>query len=382
MTQQVKNNAKLFDPALMIQAGINPKTGLPYKFGDVSKASSLLKESYVKNFRIKDEQDAINTFVWYNLPQGLNQRLIERILYYRGQGMFFYMKETEQFYFLPYALQSPDNGPGIDVYGRYRGCTPLPFNGSTSTGGDGTSKDKEKPWIIGLFKKPIYDIPLEPLSIDEIYDCCILLKDYSEQLAQKNLTRKDLQEPIIQHMAEIPCFARTALLNSTGVKGMRVANQADYPNVLDANAAFEKAAMEGTPYVPIVGSVDFQDLTDGQAAKAEEFLVELESLDNMRMSFHGIPNGGIFQKKAHMLETEAQMNAGVADSALRDRLAYREDFCDLVNAVFGLGISVEIHPSLLGTSMITGDFDGDGQPLDSQEDITSDESDMGGQEVD
>lgn len=382
MTQQVKNNAKLFDPSLMIQAGINPKTGLPYKFGDVSKASSLLKESYVKNFRIKDEQDAINTFVWYNLPQGLNQRLIERILYYRGQGMFFYMKENEQFYFLPYALQSPDDGPGIDVYGRYRGCTPLPFNGSTSSGGDGTSKDKEKPWIIGLFKKPIYDIPLEPLSIDEIYDCCILLKDYSEQLAQKNLTRKDLQEPIIQHMAEIPCFARTALLNSTGVKGMRVANQADYPNVLDANAAFEKAAMEGTPYVPIVGSVDFQDLTDGQAAKAEEFLVELESLDNIRMSFHGIPNGGIFQKKAHMLETEAQMNAGVADSALRDRLAYREDFCDLVNAVFGLGISVEIHPSLLGTSMITGDFDGDGKPLDSQEDITSDDTDMGGQEVD
>ena len=79
-----------------------------------------------------------------------------------------------------------------------------------------------------------------------------------------------------------------------------------------------------------------------------------------------------------MLETEAQMNAGVADSALRDRLAYREDFCDLVNAVFGLGMSVEIHPSLLGTSMMTGDFDGDGQPLDSQEDITSDEPDMEG----
>lgn len=366
------NNAKLFDPTLLIQAGINPKTGLPIKLGDGSRVSSLLKETYVKNFRIKDEQDAINTFVWYNLPQGLNQRLIERILYYRGQGMFFYMKETEQFYFLPYALHSPDNGPGIDVYGRFRGCTPLPFNGSTSAGGDGTSKDKEKPWITGLFKKPIYDIPLEPLSVDEIYDCCILLKDYSEQIAQKNLTRKDLQEPIIQQMAEIPCFARTALLNSTGVKGMRVANQADYPNVLDANKAFEKAALEGVPYLPIVGSVDFQDLTDGQTAKAEEFLVELESLDNLRMSFHGIPNGGIFQKKSHMLETEAQMNAGVADAALRDRLAYREDFCDLVNAVFGLGISVEIHPSLLGTQMITGDFDGDGEPLDSQEDITGD----------
>lgn len=73
-----------------------------------------------------------------------------------------------------------------------------------------------------------------------------------------------------------------------------------------------------------------------------------------------------------MLETEAQMNSGVADAALRDRLSYRQEFCDLVNAVFGLGISVEIHPSLLGTQMITGDFDGDGKPLDSQEDVTGD----------
>lgn len=361
-----KNNAKLFDPSIMIQAGINPKTGLPFKIGDIGKASSLLKESYIKNFRIKDEQDAINTFVWYNLPSGLNARLLERILYYRGQGMFFYMKETDTFYFLPYALQSPDNGPGIDVYGRYRGCTPLPFNGSASQGGTGKAKeDKERPWITGLFKRPIYDIPLEPLDFDEIDEACILLKDYSEQFAQNNLSRQSLQEPIISQMAEIPCFARTALLNSTGVKGMRVANQADYPNVLDANNAFEQAAVNGIPYVPIVGSVDFQDLTDGQAAKAEEFLVELESLDNLRMSFHGIPNGGIFQKKAHMLETEAQMNAGVADAALRDRLQYRQDFCDLVNSVYGLGISVEIHPSLLGTSMITGDFDGDGDLTDN-----------------
>ena len=81
-----------------------------------------------------------------------------------------------------------------------------------------------------------------------------------------------------------------------------------------------------------------------------------------------------------MLETEAQMNAGAADAALRDRLAYREDFCDLVNAVFGLGISVEIHPSLLGTQMITGDFDGDGQPFDAQEDITGEQLVTGGME--
>lgn len=365
-----KNNAVLFDPTLLIKAGINPKNGLPYKMGACD--DSALFDAYRKCFRIKDEQDAINTFVWYNLPKGLNSRLIERILYYRAQGMFFYMKENDTFYFLPYTLSSPDNGPGIDVYGRYRGATPLPFNGSTSSG---EGKDgKDKPWIVGLVKKPVYDFPsLDEFSLELLEDSCVLLKDYSEQIAQKNIARQLLQEPIISNMAEIPCYARTALLNSTGVMGMRIGNENEAAQVYAASEGINKAALTGKKYIPIVGSIEFQELTGDNVAKADEFLVELESLDNMRMSFHGIPNGGIFQKKAHMLETEAQMNAGVSDSALRDRLSYREEFCDLVNSIWGLGISCEINPALLGTSMMVQDFDGDGEPFDTPEDMTGEE---------
>ena len=88
-----KNNAKLYDPSLLIQAGINPKTGLPIKMGG---SPCALKEDVRKILRIIDEQDAINRFKWYNLPDGLDGQLLERILYYRGQGAFFYM-EAEDF---------------------------------------------------------------------------------------------------------------------------------------------------------------------------------------------------------------------------------------------------------------------------------------------
>ena len=355
MSTQVKNNAKLFDPTLLIQAGINPKTGLPYKMAGCD--DSMLLDTYTKCFRIKDEQDAINRFVWYNLPNGLNSRLIERILYYRGQGMFFYMKENQQFYFLPYTLQSPDDGPGIDVYGRYRGVTPLPFNGSTQP------DKKEVPWITGLVKKPVYDIPLDVLTLDFLEDSCVLLKDYSEQLAQRNLARQQLQDPLLQSMAEIPCMARTALLNSTGVLGIKVGNEGEASQVYAASQGLTHAALTGRKYIPIIGSIEFQELSGDNVAKAEEFLITLESLDNIRQSFYGIPNGGIFQKKAHMLETEAQMNAGAADLALQDSLSYRQDFCDLVNSIWGLGIDVDINPSLLGTQMMIGDIDGDGYPM-------------------
>ena len=361
------NNAKIIDPNLLIQAGINPKTGLPIKYCDNN--GSALKDAYSKCFRIKDEQDAINRFVWTGLPNGLNSRLIERVLYYRGQGMFFFMKENMQFYFLPYAL----NG-SIDVYGRFTSVTPLPFNGKTST----KDKDgKEKAWITGLIRIPLYDLPINGVDADIFENGCVLLKDYSEQISQTNISRQILQDPIIQHMAEIPCFARTALLNNTGVMGMKVQNQDEASQVYSASNGINEAAITGQKYIPIIGSVDFQELTGSNVAKAEEFLVTLESLDNLRLSFYGIPNGGIFQKKAHMLETEAQLNAGAADLALQDGLNYRKEFATLVNSIWELGINCEINPSLLGTSMMVGDFDGDGKPgMDDVSDVNVKEEEI------
>ena len=126
------NNAKIIDPNMLISAGIDPKTGLPVKY--IGAFECATKADIKKQLRIVDEQDAVNMFTWYNLPPGLNARLIERILYYRGQAMLFFLKD--KFYFLPYAL----NGT-IDVYGRFTGVTPLPFNGTSNDGGKG----KEKP---------------------------------------------------------------------------------------------------------------------------------------------------------------------------------------------------------------------------------------------
>lgn len=42
------------------QAGINPKTGLPLKFGGLK---CMLKEDIKKFLRLIDEQDAVNRYV-------------------------------------------------------------------------------------------------------------------------------------------------------------------------------------------------------------------------------------------------------------------------------------------------------------------------------
>lgn len=344
-----KNNARLTDPTLMIQAGIDPKTGLPIKYE--SGNPCVLKDNIKKQLRILDEQNAVNRFTWYNLPEGLNARLMERILYYRGQGMLFWL--NDKFYFLPYALDG-----NIDVYGRFTGVTPLPFNGTASDGGSG----KERPWIQGLKFTPVYDVQLPEDYIDKsseelmdiIKGSCVLLKDYTEQISQTNISRQILNDPLLDVMAECPAFMRTALLNATGVQGMRVNTENESFNVYAANNALTKAALEGQKNVPIIGNVDFQELTSGTAAKAEEYLLAMQSLDNYRLSLYGLDNGGLFQKKSHMLEAEQEVNQGNVGLIMRDSLQCRQDFCTIANSIFGTTIWCEPSEVVLGLDT-TGD---------------------------
>ena len=63
----------------ILAAGINPKTGLPVKFSQ----SVNLKEDIKKQLRLVDEQDAVNRYVWKNLPMNLTSQEVERMLYYK-----------------------------------------------------------------------------------------------------------------------------------------------------------------------------------------------------------------------------------------------------------------------------------------------------------
>lgn len=340
-----------------IEAGINPATGLPIKAS--TEVDCNLKQDIKKQLRILDEQDAVNRFTWYNLPKGLNGRLMERILYYRGQGMFFRL--NDKFYFLPYAL----NG-SIDVYGRFTDVTPLPFNGKSAPDG------KEKAWITGLTRKVLYDVELPEDYIDEegnvlvdkIIDVqensCVLIKDYTEQVSQTNISRQILQDPILDVMSELFPFMHTALLNSTGVQGMRVQSQDEQSNVELASRSVNRAALSGKKWIPVVGNVEFQDLSGGEVAKAEEFLLAMQSLDNYRLSLYGLDNGGLFQKKSHMLEAEQSMNSGNTGLILQDSLKYRQDACNIINSVWGLSVWCEASEVVLNIDR-DGDMEAGGE---------------------
>lgn len=364
------NNSRLPDLSTFIQAGINPKTGLPLRMGECGEE---LKANIKKLLRIMDEQDAINRFVWYNLPIGLNSQLIERILYYKGQGALFFESATERFYFLPYALDG-----SIDVYGRFMGVRPLPFHGSLNVQEDDKKKvDAKYQWLNIKKLKPQYDILLdEERTADVFENSCVLLSDYSKQISQTNISRQILQDPLLDVMADCIPFMRTALLNSTGVQGMRVDGQEAASNVYAASKSINDAALAGEKYVPIVGPVEFQDLTDGNVGKSEEFLLAMQSLDNFRLSLYGLENGGLFQKKSHMLEAEQSMNNGNTGIILQDSLALRQRFCDIVNSIWGLNIWVEASETIMNIDRnMDGQIGGDEENI-PLEDEGGDDNDM------
>lgn len=330
---------RLTDLNLLVQAGINPKNGLPIKAGNTDKS---LKPDVKKQLRILDEQNAINRYVWRNLPQGLNSQLMERVLYYKGQGAFFYMEALDKFFFLPYTLSAIE-GTGLDCYGRFTGITPLPFNGSTSADG------KPKPWIQGLQFKPEYDIVMpEELTLEQFTNSCVLISDYSNQYSQTNIARQIIQDPVLDVMSDIIPFMRTALLNSTGIDAMRVQSEDEQSNVEAASRALDQAALTGKKWIPVVGSVDFQTLTSAATGKTEEFMLALQSLDNYRLSLYGLKNGGLFQKKSHMLESEQDMNAGNVGLIMQDGLTLRKQACDIINSIWGLGVYVEVAEPVIG----------------------------------
>lgn len=337
----------MIDPNLLIAAGINPKTGMLYKVGDTA---CDLQNKIEQLMRVIDQQDAINRFTWINLPEGLNASLIERVLYHKGQGILFWLKDS--FYFLPYALSG-----SIDVYGRYTMVTPLPFNGSVG------GKDADDPWIQGLEFKPIYDVQLPEDYADRaeeeiknyIESSCVILRDYTEMIPQTIIPKTTLNAPILTIMSECFPYMRTALKNSTGVQGMRVDQESDAANVYAANSSITRAVLEGHSKVPIVSSIQFQDLTGGDVARSEEFLMAMQAIDNFRLSTHGLDNGGLFQKRSTKIVAEQEMNKGNVGLIMRDSLRCRQAFCDIVNSIYGLDIWCEPSETAIGM-----DFTGDG----------------------
>lgn len=325
-----------------------------------------LKEDIRKFLRIIDEQTSVNRYKWFNLPCNLTSQELERLLYYRGQLCFFYLPTTDEFYFLPYAL----NG-SIDVYGRYRTVTPVPI-------ADGLSNEskKQQAELLGKLKLDVrYGVLLdEPEDVEKyIKESCVLLHDYTKQRSETIVPRQQVNEAILDVMSDCIPFMRTCLIKATGVAGWRVQDADQSESVKIAGRSMYKAALTGEPWVAVEGQIEFQDMAQGEVAKAEEFMLAMQSLDNLRLSSYGLDNGGLFEKKAHQLESEQAVNQVNVGLVYQDGLSIRQNFCNIVNSIYGLGIWCEASENASGV-----DMNGDGKAIDEDTNAMNTGAEVGG----
>lgn len=320
-----KNNAKLFDPTILLKAGVNPKTGLPLKFNDKSEFLTNIKMA----LRIKDEQAAVNRYRWYNTGLNLTSNEIERFLYYNYSLAFFYLEG--KFYLMPYALSG-----GIDFYGRENTINPIPFSGGDS------KVTKEQQNLLSTIKLDVKKgVVIDP-ALEDFENSAVIIKDYTPQLNLQNaLPRQKIQEGVIDFESRILPYMRTAMMNATGVQGIKVNDESEYEDVLEGANSVDKAALNGTPWIPLMSKLDRQQINQVGTSRTEDYLMAMQGIDNFRESLYGLSQGGLFTKKAHTNDSENALNQAL-DFPLVDGLKLRQDACNIINSIWGLGIWCEI----------------------------------------
>ena len=339
----------------LIQAGIDPKTRLPIRMS--SSSASMLKENTKRFLKNIDRQDAVNRYKWYNLPCNISGQELERLLYLRGQLCFFYIQQLDEFFFMPYDLDGT-----IDFYGRYNSIHPVPY----AFGGSKKEIQAQEQVLSNIKLKVQYSILDHEATYDEMVGSAVILYDYAKDLSENIIPRNVVNDSIIDAMSECVPFLRTSLITSTGIKGLRVSDADQSDSVVDASRSIRQAALDGINLIPIIGTQEMQDVTGAPSGNSEEFMLAMQSLDNLRLSGYGLENGGLFEKKAHTLQSEQDMNTTNVGLVYQDGLSIRQNFCNIVNSIFGLGIWCEPSESVLGV-----DQDGDGAAFDRNDEEQS-----------
>lgn len=354
MPPKKPKGAFIGDPSLYLKAGIDPRTGLPTR-----GAIFDLKAGMKKILRVIDQQDAVNRYKWYNLPCDLTSEEVETLLYYNGTICFFYFAKLDQFFFMPYTLAGT-----IDFYGRYNKISPVPIAATS-----GNKKDEkryaEQSVLLQALKLTVVKSPkdLEDLTIEDFNNSAVLLWDYSRQRSQFVIPRQQLNEAILEVESDIIPFLRTSMIQASGVRGMKVDDADASEEAERVSKQLYHSALTGEIYSPFTAKIDVQDLAEGSPVKSEEFLLTLQALENFRLGTYGIKNGGLFQKKAHELQSESDLNAGDVATIFNDGLAMRQHFCNIVNSIWGT--SIWCMPA---ESMIGEDLNGDGVLVDTDMD--------------
>ena len=348
----------MYDTTALLSAGV-PQSKSMIKYGnsvdqngnvvmiDLQKLN-LKYDSAVAMFREQNKIETLERYQWINVPFGLTQDLIERVLFYRGKGVFYYNDNVDKFQFLPFAL----NG-NIDEYGRYLKCNTLPFTGVDDDWNKDTKKKKDNKTkqqpLIYQDLEIVYDLPYNKETLEKaskLKTVGIILNDSSLGISQQPTIRSNYVKPVIHLMATLMQIINTAMFGCADHSLITVESETQLQSINLQIDAINQDIMKGKRFTPVVSPVPITPLKTNNTANLEGLFNTFNSLNNLLKSITGIANAGIFDKKAHLLQEEQDLNGSNADDIYYNGLRLRQEFCLMIQAYYNYPIWCESKRAL------------------------------------
>ena len=337
----------MFDTSSFLTAGVTPSKKV-LKYGNaIDQNGNTITPNPIKYnldydslFAIMREQNMVETlerYMWTNVPFGLTQDLIERLLFFRGKGIFYFNDKVDKFQFLPFAL----NG-NIDEYGRYMKCNTLPFTGMDEVPKNGKAK-KLQP-VVYEDLEIVYDIPYNEEMVKSARKrktVGIVLNDNSLAISQQPIIRSNYVKPVLHMMATLMQIINTAMYGNADHNLIQVQNESELESINQQINAINFDILKGRRFTPVVGELPILPIKTSNTANLEGLFGTFNSLTNFLKSITGVANAGVFDKKAHLLQEEQRLNGSNSDDIYYNGLRLRQEFCIMVQAYYGYPVWCE-----------------------------------------
>lgn len=338
------------DTNALLEAGM-PQTSKMLKYGNaidqngntVTPNPTRYNLNYDSLFAIMREQNMVETlerYMWTNIPFGLTQDLIERLLFFRGKGVLYFNDKVEKFQFLPFAL----NGV-IDEYGRFTKCNTLPFTGVDEEDVAKNKGSKKKmQTLVYEDLEIVYDLPYNEETFKMAKNkktVGIILNDNSLAVSQQPIIRSNYVKPVLHMMATLMQIINTAMYGNADHNLLQVENESELESINQQINAINFDILRGRRFTAVVGKLPITPLKTSNTANLEGLFSTFNSLTNFLKSITGVANSGVFDKKAHLLQEEQKLNGSNSDDIYYNGLRLRQEFCLMVQAYYNYPIWCE-----------------------------------------
>ena len=327
-----------------------------------------------KSLKSIDYQQFLTRFRWNNLPEGLDSELFERILYFSGSAMFFYIPELKRFYFLPYGMSGEKTQTGIDFYGRFNRLKPYSFNGSTDGSGEqeaGKRLSQADIYLSTQIRDNIKDIPMvkteeEAKKIFE--EGAVICWDMTPGLAYYCPARNRVSQDYIRYLVKVLIQTKSALINASGFNLFSSNNSGEsIDDIMQMQLDAINTDRERGKLSAVVSNLfgEIQNLQSNAPAAIADFWTAFQSLDNLRLKSMGISNDGVIQKSQYQNYGEQSMDIDGSMQVYINAFMERVKFAAIVNSIWGLEIWPE--PVLLNQQAPSGEEGGQEEGSDNKQ---------------